>query len=48
MKCKKYDSEDVTVSVINEVHMKDKHHGVIWWWWRIPDTSYTSVCNLRA
>lgn len=40
MKCKKCGSENVTVNVINEVHLKDKHHGIIWWlligWWWIP------------
>lgn len=40
MKCKKCGSENVTAQVINEVYLKDKHHGMIWWmlcgWWWIP------------
>ena len=40
MKCAKCGSENVTVQVINEVKLKNKHHGVIWWlfigWWWIP------------
>lgn len=40
MKCKKCGSENVTVSVVNEVHLKNQHHGIIWWfcigWWWIP------------
>lgn len=39
MKCPKCGSERVTVSVINEVHLVDKHHGLVWWllvgWWWI-------------
>lgn len=38
MKCPKCGSENVTVSVINEVKLKDKHKSIfyyllIWWWW---------------
>lgn len=40
MKCIQCGSEDVTVNVVNEVTMKDKHHGILWWvfigWWWIP------------
>lgn len=28
MKCKKCGSENVTVSVVNEVHLKNQHHGI--------------------
>lgn len=39
MKCPKCGSERVTVSVINEVHLVDRHHGLVWWllvgWWWI-------------
>lgn len=39
MKCPKCGSERVTVSVINEVYLVDKHHGLVWWllvgWWWI-------------
>ena len=38
MVCPKCNSENVNVQVINEVNMKNKHHGIIWWifigvWW---------------
>lgn len=37
MVCPKCQSENVNVQVINEVELKNKHHGVIWWvligWW---------------
>lgn len=37
MQCPKCGSENVQVQVINEVKLKNKHHGVIWWifvgWW---------------
>lgn len=40
MKCSKCGSENVTTQVINEVTLKDKHHGIIWWilvgWYWIP------------
>lgn len=39
MKCPKCQSENVTTQIINEVTLKDKHHGIIWWlcigWWWI-------------
>lgn len=39
MKCPKCGSERVTVSVINEVHLVDRHHRLVWWilvgWWWI-------------
>lgn len=40
MICKKCGSNNVNVQVLNEMKLKDKHHGVIWWicvsWWWIP------------
>jgi predicted nucleic-acid-binding Zn-ribbon protein len=37
MVCPKCGSENVTVSVVNEIDIKNQHHGVIWWvcigWW---------------
>lgn len=40
MKCKKCGSENVDVQVVNEVQLKNKHHGIIWWccvgWWWLP------------
>lgn len=37
MKCPRCRSENVTVQVINEVELKNKHHGFFWWlfigWW---------------
>ena len=37
MKCPECGSENVNVQVINEVEIKNKHHGAIWWicigWW---------------
>ena len=39
MTCPKCGSENVNVQVINEVKLKNQHHGVIWWlfvgWWWI-------------
>lgn len=31
MKCPKCKSENVTVQVVNEVEIKNKHHSIIWW-----------------
>ena len=40
MTCPKCNSSNVNVNVINEVKLKNQHHGVIWWicvgWWWIP------------
>lgn len=40
MTCPKCGSQNVNVQVVNEVKLKNKHHGVIWWicvgWWWIP------------
>ena len=38
MKCPKCGSENVTVSVVNEVELKNKHKSIfyylfVWWWW---------------
>lgn len=38
MKCPKCGGENVAVNVVNDVKLKDKHHGVLWWvfigfWW---------------
>lgn len=40
MNCRKCGSANVTVSVVNDVQLKDKHRGCLWWliigWWWIP------------
>ena len=40
MKCARCGSENVSITVTNEAHMKDAHHGCCWWlfvgWWWIP------------
>lgn len=40
MTCPKCGNGAVTVQVVNETHLKNKHHGAIWWicvgWWWIP------------
>ena len=40
MNCPKCKSENVSASVINEVTMKNKHHGILWWvfwgWYWVP------------
>ena len=40
MICPKCDSNNVNTSVINEVTLKNQHHGIIWWlfvgWWWVP------------
>jgi Zn finger protein HypA/HybF involved in hydrogenase expression len=40
MTCPKCNSSNVNVNVINEVKLKNQHHGIIWWicvgWWWIP------------
>lgn len=38
MMCPKCKSENVTIQIVNEVKLKNKHHGIIWWlfvglWW---------------
>lgn len=37
MTCPKCGSQNVNVSVIDEMQLKDKHHGCLWWvcigWW---------------
>ncbi len=37
MKCPKCGSENVSVQMVSETQLKNKHHGVIWWvfigWW---------------
>ena len=40
MKCPKCGCENVNVHAINEVKLKDVHHGILWWmfvgWWWVP------------
>ena len=38
MTCPKCQSTNVNASVVNEVHLKNQHHGLMWWlligfWW---------------
>ena len=40
MVCSKCGSDNVAIQVVNEAHLKNKHHGILWWlcigWWWIP------------
>lgn len=40
MKCPVCGSENVTVQIVTETELKNKHHGVVWWlcigWWLVP------------
>ena len=40
MKCPKCGAQNVTVTVVNDVKLKDKHHGFLWWlcvgWYWVP------------
>lgn len=40
MICPKCKSEHVQIQVVNEVKLKNKHHGFFWWifigWWWVP------------
>lgn len=40
MKCPKCGSENVTINVVSEAELKNKHHGCFWWicigWWWVP------------
>jgi hypothetical protein len=40
MKCPNCHSYNVHVQVVNEVKLKDKHHGIFWWllvgWYWVP------------
>ena len=40
MKCPKCGSENVTVQMVSETHLKEKKHGVLWWlcigWYWVP------------
>lgn len=40
MKCPKCGSENVNIQVLNEVKLKNAHHGFFWWicigWWWLP------------
>ncbi len=40
MVCPKCGSDNVSFQVVNEAHLKTKHHNIIWWlligWWWIP------------
>ena len=39
MTCPKCGSNNVSIQVVNEAHLKNAHHGIIWWlcigWWWI-------------
>lgn len=39
MTCPKCNSENINIQVVNESHLKNAHHGIIWWlligWWWI-------------
>ena len=40
MVCPKCNGDNVNTQIINETHIKNKHHGVCWWllvgWWWVP------------
>lgn len=40
MKCPVCGSENVSVQIVTETELKNKHHGVVWWlcigWWWVP------------
>lgn len=40
MNCPNCGSENVSVQVITDMELKNKHHGIIWWicvgWWWVP------------
>ena len=40
MICPKCGSQNVAIQVVNEVKLKNAHHGCLWWliigWWWIP------------
>ena len=40
MNCPKCGAQNVTVTVVNDVKLKDKHHGFLWWlcvgWYWVP------------
>lgn len=40
MRCPKCGSENVSTQIVNEIELKNKHHGMLWWlcvsWWWIP------------
>lgn len=40
MLCPKCGSENVTIQVVNEIKLKNAHHGCFWWlcvgWWWLP------------
>lgn len=40
MVCPKCGSNNINVQVVNEIHLKDAHHGFFWWifvgWWWVP------------
>lgn len=40
MVCPKCNSNNVSIQAVNEIKLKNKHHGIIWWlcigWWWIP------------
>ena len=39
MRCPKCGSQNVNVQVVNEMQLKNAHHGILWWlfvgWWWI-------------
>ena len=40
MVCPKCQSENVTTQIVQDIKIKNKHHGIIWWlcigWWWVP------------
>lgn len=40
MTCPKCGSQNVSVQVVNEIKLKNKHHSIFWWlfigWWWLP------------
>lgn len=40
MVCPKCKGNNVNTQIVNEAHLKNKHHGLLWWlfvgWWWVP------------
>lgn len=53
MVCPKCKGENVTVQLVNEVKLKNQHHGIIWWlligwWWFFVKWIFLTIPALLA
>lgn len=53
MTCPKCGSTDVTAQVLNEVELKNAHHGCLWWllvgwWWMIVKWLFLTLPAILA